>query len=185
MYMNIYEELTADHKKVIGLLGKLIEAEKAESKIRDSLITQIRNELIPHARAEEAVLYNSIRDVEGASGVIAHAYQEHVEAETILRSLQVTGAVGVNWISGAKKLKEALEHHISEEEGKVFAAAKKLFVEEEAVAMAEVFNKMKPMIREQSLIGTSLDMLANMMPTRLRGVFGKFALGNTPDARAV
>jgi len=183
--MTIYEEIAADHKKVLGLLGKLVEAEKADSKIRDNLITQIRNELVPHSRAEEAVLYNSIRDVGSASGVVAHSYQEHMEAEALLRGLQVTGTVGVNWLAGVMKLKEALEHHIAEEESKVFGAAKKLFAEEEAVAMADVFNKLKPMIQEQSLVGTSMDMLANMMPARLRGIFGKFALGNRSDARAI
>ena len=120
-------------------------------------------------------MYNSIRDVQGAKDVVAHAYGEHIEAEAILRSLQVTDAVGVSWVEGAKKLKKSLSHHISEEEGEIFSAAKKLFIEEEAVAMADVFKKMKPLIKEQSIAGTSLDMLVNMMPSRLRSVFGKMA----------
>jgi hemerythrin superfamily protein len=172
--MDIYSELEKDHKKVLALVDELVAAEKSDDKTRNKLIGQIRDELIPHARAEEAVLYNSIRDIETASGVVAHAYTEHLEAETILRSLQVTGAVNMTWVAGAKKLKEALSHHIAEEEGEVFAAAKKLFIEEEAVAMGEVFKKMKPMVKEQSLLGTSMDMLANLMPSRLRPVFGKF-----------
>ena len=81
--MTIYQELENDHKKVIGLIDKLIAAEKSDPKMRENLVTQIRDELIPHARAEEAVLYNSIRDIETAKGVIGHAYREHMEAESI------------------------------------------------------------------------------------------------------
>lgn len=172
---NIYEVLKADHEKVHGLLEKLVAAAEADSDSRNALLDQIRDEVIPHARAEEAVLYNSMRDLPAGKEVVAHAYQEHVEVETLLRSLQVTGAVGVNWVTGAQKLKEALEHHVAEEEGEVFNAAKKLFVEEEAVAMADVFNQMKPLIKKQSLVGTSMDMLVNMMPTKLREGFGKLA----------
>lgn len=173
--MNIYETLKKDHEKVTALLDRLIASEKADSKLRESLVKQIRDELIPHARAEEAVLYNSIRDVDSAKGVVGHAYREHIEAEAILRSLQVSDAVNLSWVNGAKKLRDALKHHIAEEEGEVFSAAKKLFIEEEAVAMAEVFEKMKPLVREQSFWGTSFDMLVNMMPSRLRDAFGKYA----------
>src|SRR3954467_11897460 len=136
--MDIYDELRKDHKKVLDLLDQLIASEKSDSKSRESLVQQIRDELVPHARAEEAVLYNSIRDVDTAKGVVAHAYTEHLEAETLLRGIQVTDNLNINWVAGAKKLKDTLKHHIAEEEGRVFDAAKKLFTEDETTAMAEV-----------------------------------------------
>lgn len=178
--MTIYDELKKDHQKVLGLLDKLIAAEKSDPKARESLVKQIRDELLPHARAEEAVLYNSIRSVPTAQGILGHAYREHLEAESLLRGLQVSDAVNVSWVGGAKKLKEALTHHIAEEEGEIFSAAKKLFTEEEAEAMAEVFNKMKPLVKEQSFMGSSLDLVVNLMPERLREPFSKW----TPMSKA-
>lgn len=173
--MNIYQELQNDHRKVIALLDQLIASEKSEPKMRESLVQQIRDELVPHSRAEEAVLYNSIRDIGTAKDVVAHSYREHMEAETLLRGLQVTDKLNVGWVATARKLKDALEHHISEEEGRVFSAAKSLFSEEETQAMAEVFTQMKPMIKKQSFMGNSVDMMVNLMPSRLRGAFSKFA----------
>lgn len=181
--MTIYEELKTDHKKVLGLLDQLVAAEQADLKMKKKLVQQIADELIPHARAEEAVLYNSIREVPGGSDVIGHAYREHMEAETILRSLQVAEAVNFDWVNGAKSLKKALSHHIDDEEGKVFTAAKQMFSNEEAVAMAEVFTKLKPMIKKQSFVGTSIDALVNMMPNRLRSAFGKFSLEGEAQAK--
>jgi hemerythrin superfamily protein len=180
--LTIYDELKKDHRKVIDLLDQLIASEKNEDdNVRQKLVDQIRDELIPHARAEEAVLYNSIRDVETGKDIIGHAYREHMEAETLLRGIQLTDTMKMSWVNGAKKLKEALEHHIQEEEGKVFTAAKSLFVEEEAVAMAQVFNEMKPLVRKQSFLGNSMDMLVNLMPSRLRDAFRKSQL---PVAKA-
>lgn len=167
--MNIYEILEQDHQTVLGLLDSLVATD--DLKESEKLINKIASELIPHSRAEEAVLYNSIRDISTASEVVAHSYGEHMKAEALLRSLQVTGAIKVNWTEGGKKLKEALSHHIQEEQTKVFSAAKKLFTEEEAVSMGEVFNKLKPIIEEQSVLGQSMEMLKNLMPSRLRDKF--------------
>lgn len=173
--MTIYDELKKDHRKVITLLDQLIAAEESNPTERDRLVNRVRDELIPHSRAEEAVLYNSIRDVDGAKEIIAHSYREHVEAETLLRSIQVTDALNVNWVAGAKKLKDALQHHIDEEEGRIFESAKQLFTQEEATAMADVFLKMKPLIKQQTILGSSWDLLVNMMPARLRRPLSKFA----------
>lgn len=173
--MNIYEILKEEHVKVLGLVDELIAAEKSDPTKRERLVEQIRNELIPHARAEEAILYNSMRDIAATKDVVGHAYREHMEAEAVLRSLQVSDKLNLSWVSGAKKLKEALSHHIDEEEGEVFGAAKKVFTEEEATVMGDVFKRMKPMIKEQSFFGQSVDMIVNMMPTRLRDAFSKVA----------
>jgi len=180
--MTIYQELENDHKKVIGLIDQLIAAEKSDPKVREDLVEQIRDELIPHARAEEAVLYNCIRDIDGAKDVVGHAYQEHLEAESVFRGLQVTDAMNITWVNGAKKLKESLQHHIQEEEGKVFSAAKRLFTDDEAKAMGDVFTRMKPMVKQQSFAGHSFDMLVNMMPRRMREAFSNFA--KLPMAKA-
>jgi hemerythrin-like domain-containing protein len=115
-----------------------------------------------------------MRDMDAAGAVVAHSYQEHLESETLFRTIQASDAMNVDWVSGARKLKQALQHHIHEEEGKVFSAAKKLFTNDEAVVMAEVFNKMKPEIKKQSMLGQSIDMMVNMMPGRLRDSFAKF-----------
>ena len=166
--MNIYEELKKDHQKVLALLDRLIASEHEGPEVRGRLVDQIRDDLVPHARAEEAILYNALRDQDQSKDVVMHAYGEHAEVEAVLRSLQVTGAVNVNWAAGARKLRELLVHHIAEEEGKVFAAAQRYFSEEEATLMREAFVQMKPQVKGESVVGTTLDMIANLLPARLR-----------------
>src|SRR5438552_3887791 len=85
--MKIYDSLKKDHEKLKLLLQDLV-TENQRIDVYKNLLTQIRDELVPHARAEEAVLYNSIRDMNTGKEIVAHSYKEHMEAETLLRTLQ-------------------------------------------------------------------------------------------------
>ncbi|RYZ62145.1 MAG: hemerythrin domain-containing protein, partial [Proteobacteria bacterium] len=109
-FMEIYQALKKDHEKVKSLLQRLVGLADSDVKTRHSLVSQIRDELVPHSRAEEAVFYNSLRLVDDSKKVAMHGFAEHMEAETFLRTLQATDAVGAGWRPVAEKLKETLEH---------------------------------------------------------------------------
>jgi len=68
-------------------------------------------------------------------------------------------------------LKDSIEHHVREEEGKFFDAAKQLFIDEEAQAMAEAFEQLKPKIREGNIVQSTVDLIANLMPPRFAAPF--------------
>lgn len=165
--MLIYDALRTDHEKVKELMGELVMLNENDEK-RSEIIQQIRDELIPHARAEEAVLYNCLRGIEATRDVVMHGYSEHVEAETLLRTLQVAGKIDAGWRATAQKLKESLEHHIHEEETKIFNVAQQVITQDEAEMMCEAFEQMKPEIREQGFMKNTLDMIVNLMPLRFQ-----------------
>ena len=165
--MNIYDALKKDHKKVETLLNQLVKSSEADNDKWKTLVDQIRDELIPHARAEEAVFYNAIREANHEKGLILHGYTEHAMAETELRTLQAMKSIDVNWMGLAKKLREDILHHVQEEEEKIFPAAKEIFSEEEAVMIGKAFTELKPAIKAQSFAGTTFDLVANMLPRRL------------------
>jgi hemerythrin-like domain-containing protein len=166
MATTIYDVLKKDHRKVEALLERLVHSADADDETRSSLITQIRDELVPHARAEEAVFYNSLSTIDEAKDLVRHGYTEHMEAETLLRTLQGLDAVNVEWTTVAKKLRDGILHHIEEEEGEIFTAAKQLLADEEVVMMAQAFEEMKPKIREGGFVANTLELVANMMPDR-------------------
>ena len=175
--MTIYEALKKDHEEVRGMLNQLInmgETEKVEK--RRALIGKIRDALVPHSRAEETVFYNTIREADKTGKLIAHGYQEHIAAEALLRTLQMAGTIDAGWQATAKKLKAELEHHISEEEGQIFSAAKQIFTTEEAEMMGEAFEKLKPEIKEEGMMATTTELIANMMPARFSKAFRSYNL---------
>lgn len=166
--MLIYEALKKDHDTVRQLLNELVMLGENDEQRRHSLIEQIRDELVPHARAEESVFYNSLRAIDSAKDVVMHGYQEHMEAETFLRTLQLKDKIDADWKATAQKLKKAVEHHIQEEEGKIFTVAQQLFTQEEAQMMGEAFEQLKPEVKEEGFLRTTLDMVANLMPPRFK-----------------
>ena len=170
--MNIFDALKKDHDKVKGLLADLVSRAERGDEVK-GVLDQIADELIPHARAEEAVFYNPLREIESVKGEAMHGYKEHAEAETLLRSLQMMDKVNADTAKLANKLKDAVEHHIQEEEADIFSSARKVLLEGEAEQMAEAFERLKPEIREEGVLQQSLDLIANIMPGR----FGKSVRG--------
>lgn len=174
--MLIYETLKKDHQHLLGLINQLNTFEEHDDR-RKSLIKEIRDEMVPHSRAEEAVFYNPLRTATAAQHVVRHSFQDHIEAESLLKALQAEDMVHMDWKKTAQKLKAALEHHIYEEENIVFELAKQVFTDEQATRISDAFEKMKPQIREEGFMGTALDLIENLMPPR----FTKAVLGKKPN----
>ena len=171
--MTIYEALKRDHDKLQSLLDELIILEENMPNRKD-LIDEIRDELIPHSRAEESVFYNSLRTIEAAKDVVSHAYREHIEAEALLKTLQLKDKIDAGWKKTARKLRDSLEHHIEEEEYRIFAVARQHITDEEANKIGEAFKRLKPEIKEEGFLDTTFDRIANMMPARFsRAVRGE------------
>lgn len=164
--MQIFDVLKKDHDELKILLNELVMLNENEDDRRHSLLKEIRDEIVPHARAEESVFYNSLRSLDAAKDIIMHSYKEHMEAEVLLRTLQMQDKMDVSWKETARKFRDAILHHIQEEEGRIFNVARQLFTEEECIMMGEAFEKMKPEVREEGFVKNTIDMIANLMPTR-------------------
>ncbi|MEO5971594.1 MAG: hemerythrin domain-containing protein [Bdellovibrionia bacterium] len=175
--MNIYDALHKDHEKLHGLLDDLVHAAQSDHEKCKGLVDQIRDELVPHSRAEEAVFYNAIRELNMDKGIVVNSYAEHAKAEADLRTLQVMKEVDINSVALAKQLRKDVLHHIKDEENKVFTVAKKLFTFEEAKMIGKAFSQLKPTVKDQSFIGTSLDLIANLLPPRLMEGFRRTFMG--------
>ncbi len=174
--MLIYDALKTDHDKIKELLSELVQLTEADEERRHTLVFQIHDELIPHARAEESVFYNSLRAIDSAKDIALHGFEEHMEAEALLKSLQSKDRIDSEWKSAAEKLKSAIEHHIFEEETRIFNVAQQLFTQEEAQMMAQAFEQLKPEVREEGFLRHTLDVVANVMPPRFAAAIRTFNL---------
>lgn len=164
--MNILSALHKDHETIKDLLDRLTQDGGVELEQRMALVEDIREVLIPHLRAEEAVFYNSLRIVGDVKVNLNQEYWEHVEVETLLHALRVKDKLNVDWLSTAMKLKDAVERHVKEEESKIFPLAKRYFTKQEINKLGKAFMKLKPQIKEEGTLQTSVEMLTNVMPQR-------------------
>lgn len=179
--MVIYEVLKQEHREVQMLLTELASLDEQSTLRRDELVQKIHAALIPHTKAEEAVLYNPLRSyTNDEQKDILHGYEEHMEAERLLRLLQVKDKVGGDWKETATKLKEAIDHHIRDEETKIFSLAHQVFTDEETEMMATAYERLKPEVENGNFFQSVIDIAANFVPARLAASMRKYSLPYEP-----
>jgi hemerythrin superfamily protein len=173
--MKIYEALSKDHRRFELLLEALLAASQEKEERWKPILDELRRGVISHAHAEEAVLYNALRDANEGKDLVMHSYAEHAMAETELRALGAAKLIDTTWTSMVEKLRKDLLHHIREEETRVFEAARRVFSEAEAEQLGEAFERMKVQMAKDgdSMIASTIDLVANLLPPRLTSSFRK------------
>jgi hemerythrin superfamily protein len=173
--MDIYEALSKDHRQFEALLDRLVAASKADDDSWKTALDELRRGVIAHAHAEEAVFYNALREADASKALVAHSYGEHAMAEGEIRTLGAAKALDANWTTLAEKLSKDLKHHIEEEESRVYDAARKVFNTEEARQLGAAFERMKRETAKDgdSVMASTVDLVANLLPPRLTDSFRK------------
>jgi len=130
-----------DHETIRKLAKELAETDSAPR--RKSVLRELKPFLTAHSRSEEAAVYTPLMELRnsldsrqaGNEGMV-----EHNLADIVVERLANTADASTDmWRAHAKVLHEALEHHIKEEEGKMFEEIGEHFSDEEREAMATRF----------------------------------------------
>jgi hypothetical protein len=146
--VDILDTLKQEHEQVADLLKRLVEGKSSAE--RKSLFKQVKTALVPHARAEERVLYDAViaSRKKGIQKDGEEGYLEHGLADKMIATLgKITKPMSPEFGAASKVLKELIEHHVSEEERAVWSDAKKLFSAEQRQAMNVAYLKAKKTIR--------------------------------------
>jgi hypothetical protein len=117
---------------------------------RKSLFKQVKAALVPHARAEEKILYDAIIAMrkKGVQKDGEEGYLEHGLADKMIATLgKITKPMSPEFGAAAKVLKELIEHHVAEEENAVWSDAKANFSTEQRQAMNVAYLKAKKVVR--------------------------------------
>lgn len=143
--MEIYQVLKADHKVVKSLLKQLDDTTERGVKLRKTLLEKLKLAVVPHARAEEKVLYGRLKksEVKEADALAFEGFEEHAVVDHLFDELGKTDPSDKRFTALLSVLKESLEHHIKEEENDVFKKAKRSFKAELAKEMTDEFNSLK------------------------------------------
>ncbi|UTF61096.1 hemerythrin domain-containing protein [Gilvimarinus sp. DA14] len=142
--MSIYSYLKQDHEKIKQLLNEIDALGPEETPERSELFNRLKATVVVHSKAEEKAFYDPLKTAAKTHDEVEHGEQEHQEAEALLEELTDHQLAGAAWFQKFQTLKEALEHHIEEEEQEVFADAHE--VVERAVA-----EKMEDNMRQEKL----------------------------------
>ena len=161
--MDIYSILKQDHKEFKSLLKKLEDTSERSIKERPELINKLKSSLVPHARAEEKVFYVPLKssDVKEADDLAFEGHEEHGVVDRLFDEIAKTQPNDKRYGALISVLKEAVEHHIEEEEGDMFKKAKKSFEKETETEMADKFLTLKEKYTKELEAGKKLKQPAS------------------------
>ena len=142
--MDIYEYLKEDHQKVKRWFKLLSDTKNAE--FQKEIFEQISTALRVHSKSEEDTFYQAL--IQKLPEMIHHAEKEHKEITDQMKKIEGISQHDA-WLDAVEKLEEIVQHHVSEEEGKIFRKAKQIFSAEEAYTLKEQMHDRK----EQLLLG--------------------------------
>lgn len=141
--MDIYALLKKDHRTVAELFEKL-EAARSDN-TRQELLMTIEEELLLHAKTEEATFYAALENISEThlKDLMPEAESEHDEVRAFFERIRAAKMGSAKWFMLIGGLKQAVEHHVEEEEKLIFTYAKKTLDQTQAIELAKQMQELK------------------------------------------
>lgn len=139
--MSLFDTLHKDHEKVSNLISSAMETDDEDDKI--ALSQRIALEIEMHSKAEEETVYPMLKKQSEAKQVEMESEHEHEEIRDRLQELLAIGEPDGKWDESLQGLKEAVDHHVAEEESVVFDKLRELFTEDELERVRDAFLEAK------------------------------------------
>ncbi|PJK29917.1 hemerythrin domain-containing protein [Minwuia thermotolerans] len=136
---SIIDILKEDHRRVQGVIDDILATTENSEKTREELFEKIKTDLELHTSFEEEVFYPEARKATGMDEEIRDDLKEHKEADQMLDKLSAMSVTSDRWMKELRNLKDALEHHIEDEQGELFPATEKAISEERLQEMGRSY----------------------------------------------
>jgi hemerythrin-like domain-containing protein len=144
---NAITMLKSDHATIKRLLRELNEV--TAPKQRERLAAQLEREVKTHAQIEEEVFYPAFKAATEKTDDVDMFYEaaeEHHIVDMVLPALKAANPKSHEFEAKAKVLKDLIEHHVKEEEGEMFAAARKVFSDEQLRELGDLLQSRRETI---------------------------------------
>jgi hemerythrin superfamily protein len=158
---DIYTKLKNDHESVAHVLQRLLEMKTGTTNTvpRQTLFSELKHSLIQHSEAENEVFYAPLRKHSETRDLIRDGQEEHQRIETLLNELDRLEKDDAQWGAQLHTLKGIIEHHVHEEEEKVFPKARNILTAQQARELGQQFAQAKARQRQTST--TARNTVAN------------------------
>jgi hemerythrin superfamily protein len=124
--LNALDVLKADHASIRKLFTQYNKAKKGgNDSAMQQTVAAICKALTIHAIVEEEIFYRALRDSADADDQLDEAFVEHSHVKELVAQLEDSGLGSDLFEARVKVLSEYADHHFKEEEGAMFAKARK------------------------------------------------------------
>lgn len=146
MQNDLIQELKKDHEEVRDLLEQLQATGGKAKQKREQLFLKLKQEIQPHMEAEENVFYPALQ--KKAHEEVLESLEEHHAADLFLIELEQMGRTEERWGAKLKVFKEIVEHHLEEEEGKIFKIAEEVLDQKQMSSLLKQFQEQKERVKQ-------------------------------------
>jgi hemerythrin superfamily protein/sporulation protein YlmC with PRC-barrel domain len=136
----IFDLLIQDHRKVDDLIAHIEKSEDEEE--CNELFAELRTALLAHSQAEDEVFYSRLEEEDETESLIGEARNEHQQVEDLLEQLGEIEDEDA-WMKRYADLKQAVQHHVHEEEHQLFPKARKVLDKEMADELGREFTEIE------------------------------------------
>lgn len=112
--------LVKDHKEVKEMFAEFDSLSDRSKVSKKKIADKICKALIVHAQVEEEILYPAARSVMKDKALVDEALVEHASAKELIAHIQSVDPGEDLYDAQLKVLSEQVEHHVEEEENKMF-----------------------------------------------------------------
>jgi hemerythrin superfamily protein len=134
--------LKSDHRQVKALFSEFDKLKDDGSEVdKAAIVAQICNELTIHAAIEEEIFYPAVRETIEDADLMDEAVVEHAGAKELIAQLEGASADDDLYSAKVTVLGQQIDHHIQEEERRMFREAKKAKVDTAALGVKMVKRK--------------------------------------------
>jgi hemerythrin superfamily protein len=138
--------LKQDHDKVEKAFKEFEKIDRADTQTCRELVMSVCEDLKVHTTLEEEIFYPAVREAIEDDDIMNEASVEHETAKMLIEQLENMPDDDPNFHATFTVLGEYVRHHIKEEEGEMFPAAKKSDLDFESLS-----ERMRE--RKQELLG--------------------------------
>jgi len=131
--LDAIDMLKQDHDKAEKAFKEFEKMDRQEAEACRRLIAQTCEELKVHTALEEEIFYPALREAIDDEDTMNEAAVEHETAKMLIEQLENMDADDPNYYATFTVLGEYVKHHIQEEHGEMFPAAKKAKLDLEAL----------------------------------------------------
>ena len=121
--------LKQDHDKVERGFKQFEKMDRHDSEACRQLVQAVCEDLKAHTTVEEEIFYPALREAIEDEDLMNEAAVEHETAKMLIEQLENMGADDPNYYATFTVLGEYVRHHIKEEQGEMFPAAKRAKVD--------------------------------------------------------
>ena len=140
--MNIIEMLKQDHQEASAMMDRIESAGEGDPSVMTTF-NQLKQALTLHTQIEEQIFYPALRNNDETQDQIEESFEEHQEVKDMLSQMSGMQSGNDEFLSLMSDLRDAVEHHVEEEENELFPQAQQILGDSRLQEMGQQMMQMK------------------------------------------